>query len=140
LNEPFKQMGQIPLMPPNVKGWPGGQLWINTSTLFVRYNTAVAMVGGGMGGGGFGGGGGGRGPIFNRIMEQRGGQFNPEAVGPHGTSEQVVDGWVGRLIQRPIDDSKRQLLLDSLGDRGDNPQAVKRMIQLIVSMPEYQLC
>jgi Protein of unknown function (DUF1800) len=144
MTEPFKQMGQIPLMPPNVKGWPGGQLWINTSTLFVRYNTAVAMVGGGMGGAGFGGGagggGGGRGPIFNRVMQQRGGQFNPESVGPHGTADQVVDGWVSRLIQRPIDDSKRSLLVDALGDQGDNPQAVKRMIQLIVSMPEYQLC
>jgi uncharacterized protein (DUF1800 family) len=136
----FKQMGQIPLMPPNVKGWPGGQLWINTSTLFVRYNTAVAMVGGGVGGNGLGGGGGGRGPIFNRIMEQRGGQFNPEATGPHGTPEQVVDGWVSRLIQRPIDDSKRKVLIDALGDESDNPQAVKRMVQLIVSMPEYQLC
>jgi uncharacterized protein (DUF1800 family) len=139
--QPFQQMGQVPLMPPNVKGWPGGQLWINTSTLFVRYNTAIAMVGGGMGGG-FGGGGegGGRGPIYNRIMEQRGSQFNPDAVGPHGTPQQVVDGWVSRLIQRPIDDSKRQVLLDALGDESENPQAVKRMIQLIVSMPEYQLC
>jgi hypothetical protein len=139
LQNPLKQMGQIPLMPPNVKGWPGGHLWINTSTLFVRYNTAVAMVGGSMGGGG-GGGGAGRGPVFNRIMEQRGGQFNPEALGPHGTPEEVVDGWVSRLIQRPIDDSKKKVLLDAVGDEGDNPQAVKRMVQLIVSMPEYQLC
>jgi len=141
ITQSFRQMGQIPLMPPNVKGWPGGQLWINTSTLFVRYNTAVTMVGGGMGGQfGGGGGGGGRGPIFNRIMEQRGGQFNPESVGPHGAPDQVVDGWVSRLIQRPIDDSKRKILLDALGDQSDNPQAVKRMVQLIVSMPEYQLC
>jgi hypothetical protein len=134
--QPFRQMGQIPLMPPNVKGWPGGRLWINTSTLFVRYNTAVAMVGGGMGGNG----GQGHGPIFNRVMEQRGGAFNPEAVGPHGTPEQVVDGWVNRLIQRPIDDSKRKILLDALGEDSDDPQSVRRMVQLIVSMPEYQLC
>ena len=137
LQPALKQMGQIPLMPPNVKGWPGGHLWINTSTLFVRYNTAVAMVGGGMGNSEFSGG---RGPIFNRIMEQRGGQFNPEAVGPHGDPEQVVDGWINRLIQRPIDDSKRRVLLDAVGDQSDNPQVVKRMVQLIVSMPEYQLC
>jgi uncharacterized protein (DUF1800 family) len=140
----LKQMGQIPLMPPNVKGWPGGQLWINTSTLFVRYNTAVAMVGGGMGGNGLSGGGfgagGGRGPIFNRVMEQRSSSFNPENDGPHGTPDQVVDGWVARLIQRPIDDDKRKILLDALGDNSDNPQTVRRMVQLIVSMPEYQLC
>ena len=43
----LEQMGQVPLMPPNVKGWPGGRHWINTSTLLVRYNTALALVGGG---------------------------------------------------------------------------------------------
>src|SRR2546421_156104 len=43
------QMGQVPLEPPNVKGWPGGRMWINTSTLFVRYNTAVWLARGGGG-------------------------------------------------------------------------------------------
>src|SRR5207247_1355809 len=43
----LNQMGQVPLLPPNVKGWPGGRMWINTSTLFVRYNTAVFLAGGG---------------------------------------------------------------------------------------------
>jgi hypothetical protein len=52
----------------------------------------------------------------------------------------TVDQWVGRLIQRPIDDSKRQILLATLGDDIDNPERVKRMVQLLVSMPEYQLC
>jgi hypothetical protein len=135
----MRQMGQIPLMPPNVKGWPGGRDWINTSTLFVRYNTAVRFVGGG-GGETVAAGG----PIFNRLMQARSGgtgqPFDPEAVGPKGTPEQVVDGWVSRLIQRPIDSDKRQILLDSLGDRSDDPQSVRRMVQLIVSMPEYQLC
>src|SRR5208282_4912555 len=42
----LSQMGQVPLMPPNVRGWPGGHLWINTSTLFIRYNTGVWLAGG----------------------------------------------------------------------------------------------
>src|SRR5204862_1818128 len=42
----MEQMGQVPFAPPNVKGWPGGRMWINTSTLFVRYNTAVWLAGG----------------------------------------------------------------------------------------------
>jgi hypothetical protein len=29
-------MGQNLFSPPNVKGWPGGQAWINTSTLLAR--------------------------------------------------------------------------------------------------------
>src|SRR5439155_6118462 len=40
----LNQMGQMPLFPPNVKGWPGGHMWISTSTLFVRYNTCGSMV------------------------------------------------------------------------------------------------
>jgi len=30
------QLGQNLLSPPNVKGWPGGEAWINTSTLLAR--------------------------------------------------------------------------------------------------------
>ena len=44
----MNQMGQVPLQPPNVKGWPGGRMWVNTATLFVRYNTAVFLAGGTM--------------------------------------------------------------------------------------------
>ena len=42
----LNQMGQVPLNPPNVRGWPGGHMWINTSTLFIRYNTGVWLAGG----------------------------------------------------------------------------------------------
>ncbi|HZQ36418.1 MAG TPA: DUF1800 domain-containing protein, partial [Dehalococcoidia bacterium] len=129
-------MGQMPLLPPNVRGWPGGHLWINTSTLFVRYNTGVWLAGGSAAGIGSQGrlkgigrvGGGGAGGATN---------FAPKA----GSSpEQVVDEWVGRLIQRPIDPAQRQTLIDSLGGRAESESAVRTMVQLIVSMPEYQLC
>jgi hypothetical protein len=38
------QMGQVPLRPPNVAGWPGGRLWLNTGTYLARlaYLRAVA--------------------------------------------------------------------------------------------------
>jgi uncharacterized protein (DUF1800 family) len=39
-----RQMGQDLLSPPNVKGWDGGKLWVNTTTLFVRYNLARLLV------------------------------------------------------------------------------------------------
>ncbi|MFN8360479.1 MAG: DUF1800 domain-containing protein [Candidatus Kapaibacterium sp.] len=29
-------IGQLPLYPPNVKGWPGGRTWVSTSTLPIR--------------------------------------------------------------------------------------------------------
>lgn len=39
-------MGQELLQPPNVKGWDGKQKWINTATLFNRYNFVGALING----------------------------------------------------------------------------------------------
>ena len=143
LQGPLNQMGQVPLEPPNVKGWPGGRQWINTSTLFVRYNTAVWLTGGGgqtparmarrgEGGNRERGRGGGGGGGANNV------NFAVAKVG--GDAVEVVNYWVNRLIQRPIDDEKKQVLIDTLNDRPNDEEAVKKMVQLIVSMPEYQLC
>lgn len=135
----LEQMGQVPFAPPNVKGWPGGRTWVNSSTMFVRYNTAVWLAGGGAP---VVGGRGEAARIFGARGARRGGgfglQFNPKVDG--NTAEQVVDAWVARLIQRPIAPDRRKILIDSIGDRIESEQTVKQMIQLIVSMPEYQLC
>jgi uncharacterized protein (DUF1800 family) len=32
----LRLLGQVPLDPPTVKGWPGGKNWIDTQTLLVR--------------------------------------------------------------------------------------------------------
>jgi hypothetical protein len=42
----MRQMGQILLAPPSVKGWDGGRAWINTSTLLFRYNFANYLING----------------------------------------------------------------------------------------------
>jgi uncharacterized protein (DUF1800 family) len=136
LRNSLQQMGQMPFNPPNVKGWPGGRAWINTATLYVRYNTCVALAGGfegtGFGGAGFGGG---LGPRFQKMRLRA--KFNTDGA---TTAEQVVDHWLARLIQRPVDVAKRQALVESLGGRAADEDAIGRMVQLIVSMPEYQLC
>ncbi len=41
-------MGQLLFAPPNVKGWRGGQAWLNTSTVLARVNFAQALVMGGL--------------------------------------------------------------------------------------------
>ncbi|MBC8126868.1 MAG: DUF1800 domain-containing protein, partial [Gloeobacteraceae cyanobacterium ES-bin-144] len=46
-----QQLGQILFMPPNVAGWDWGQAWINTNTLFTRYNLAGFLVKGSKEGG-----------------------------------------------------------------------------------------
>ena len=116
-------MGQMPLNPPNVKGWPGGRQWISTSTLFARYNTVVGLAGGDAPG-----------------WRLKAGERPRFVVEEKRTPEALVDEWVKRLIQRPIGEDKRRILIEALDGRADREDSARKMVQLIVSMPEYQLC
>jgi uncharacterized protein (DUF1800 family) len=133
------QMGQVPFMPPNVRGWLGGRVWINTSTVFVRYNTGVWLTGGpgpGFVQGRLSGKNG-----FRIVSRNEGGGVSFEPINDEAASaEDLVDKWVARLVQRPIGDSQKQILLNAVADGYDDPRAVRRLVQLIVSTPEYQLC
>jgi uncharacterized protein (DUF1800 family) len=40
----MRRMGQDLFYPPNVKGWDGGEAWINPDTLITRYNLANFLV------------------------------------------------------------------------------------------------
>ncbi len=40
----FREMGQIPLFPPNVNGWPRGTEWLTASSLIARTNVAAALA------------------------------------------------------------------------------------------------
>ena len=135
LRAALSQMGQVPLEPPNVKGWPGGRTWVNTSTLFVRYNTGVWLAGGG------GDMPMDRGRKAGRVklkLTRADTRFAPDLT--TGSAEAVVDAWVAKLIQRPIDSEKSRRLVEALDGRPTDADAVKDLVQLIVSMPEYQLC
>lgn len=130
----LQQMGQVPFAPPNVKGWPGGRMWISTSTLFVRYNTAVYLAGGAtlpaVSAGKLG-------KYIGKSGKPQPVDFEPKEDG--NAPEAAVDQWVARLIQRPIADDKRKVLIEAMGDKV-NEKSVKKVVQLIVSMPDYQLC
>ncbi len=131
INGMLNQMGQAPLYPPNVKGWPGGHTWISTSTLFVRYNTCLWLTGAESS------------VALGANLKGAGANRNARPLGfdPPGANavESAVDTWVDRLVQRPIDPAKRQTLIQSMKGRATE-SAIRSMIQLIVSMPEYQLC
>ena len=75
------------------------------------------------------------GPRFQKMRLQA--KFKPDGA---DTTEKVVNHWLARLIQRPVDAQKREALVDSLGGRPGDEDQIRRMVQLIVSMPEYQLC
>ena len=44
LRESTTRLGQNLLNPPNVKGWPGDQMWINSNTVLLRFNFAMQMA------------------------------------------------------------------------------------------------
>ncbi len=40
----LRRMGQVLFYPPNVKGWPGGNTWLNSSTVLARENFANSVM------------------------------------------------------------------------------------------------
>jgi uncharacterized protein (DUF1800 family) len=40
----LRRMGQVLFYPPNVKGWPGGSTWLNSSTVLARENFANGLM------------------------------------------------------------------------------------------------
>ena len=107
----LRRMGQVPFMPPTVEGWPGGRGWVNTATLLARTNAAIAVLN-------FGG---------------------PVLADEAGDAGAFVDLWLGRLVSRPVAPARRQAVVDAAGTRLTEA-AARTMLELIVSLPEYQLC
>lgn len=46
---PLDGLGQTLFAPPNVKGWPGGEAWLNSATLVARHNLAWTILQGSSG-------------------------------------------------------------------------------------------
>jgi len=63
----MRQMGQVTMQPPNVAGWPGGAMWINTGTLLARIN------------------------YLNQLALSKSGGQNPAAVAGTDTMMAMVD-------------------------------------------------
>lgn len=132
----LRSMGQELFQPPNVRGWPGGELWITTSTLYIRYNAMSSIV--------FATARAGPATRPQRpVGPDMAALFGP--LGRSPTPQAVVDSAVQRLLQRPLPADKRQALLGALGDgpvRIGTPDADRRLRQLVsllVSTPEYQM-
>jgi uncharacterized protein (DUF1800 family) len=156
----LRSMGQMPMQPPNVKGWDGGATWITSSTLFNRFNVLGKVISGTSD------------AQTMRARERRvrrvrnvlaseGIDVGDESVSPAQppfdpmplvraskvkSVDEFVDYLIDRLLQRGISAERRATLIDAVRPRlkkklGDakNAEAIRGLIHLIVSMPEYQL-
>jgi len=127
-------MGQALFMPPNVKGWDGGQSWINTSTLFVRQNVAIYLLTGR------------RPDIYDWEVDAD--RWDARALVEHLRQD-------GRLAAAPVVDyllrvslarephPDRRKVLEAFATEGradlDNDR-ILALLALITALPEFQLC
>ena len=123
-------MGQELLNPPSVEGWHTGTEWINSGSLMKRINFSADMVGDVSKPG-----------IRDLVARlQSLGDLSPAGF---------VDGCLDLMGPLIVEDENRQQLLDHAGERGqliwdtegdriDSEERVGEMLQLIVSLREYQ--
>ncbi len=139
----LKLMGQELFEAPNVGGWPQGRAWINTSTLFARYNMPGQLVTGHP-----------QRPRPGKAAQADSG-FSPElhlARAGIATTDGAVDYFIRLLLQDDIEPAKRSALLcvlngsDVPDSRALNPAdsslhwRLVDLVELIMAMPEHQLC
>ncbi len=123
-------MGQDLLNPPSVEGWHTGVEWINSGSLMRRVNFTADLIGDTQRPG--------IQSIINRLREQ--GATSPE---------QLVDGCLDLLGPLEVADESRKELIDFVSESGSanwdseattaaSTQRVGELLQLIVSLREYQ--
>lgn len=126
----LRRMGQDLLNPPDVSGWQGGSAWINSTTLFERFNWA------------------------NRLATERNGQKAyfvdvPGQIQTHGISsaEDLVDYYLGLLVDGDATPEARQTLVEylngstalALDDGASVDMKARGLVHLAMSVPAYQL-
>ncbi len=114
----LSELGQNLLEPPSVKGWEGGRLWITSSTMLQRANFATELTTSEK-----------YGPFSGNVVRQlldSGNEFIER-----------LDRW---LLGGSLDESVRQELLSYYARvEGTALQKLRALIQLILTLPEYQL-
>ena len=148
----MRQLGQMLFNPPSVKGWDGGKAWISTSTLLARYNLAGLLVES-------------AGPdlmigIQKSVRDLGFDPMNDAAPSVHmpdagpldvakiapaalrAEPEKLVDALVLRLFQAPLVGRSRDAFLEYLRAKAQpaNDEAVRGLLHLMMSTPQFQLC
>lgn len=123
-------MGQVLFEPPSVAGWPVGREWINTSTLFVRQNTATYLITGKL-------------PTGNWDIDDLNYDPQPLLEGltdrtPAAVTHHLIDALLGP--HTPL--ARREPLVRFMRERskGVTRDSLIALLLLITATPEYQLC
>lgn len=114
-------LGQGVFFPPNVKGWDGGQEWINAATLVGRANLAWALVSGHDG------------RYGDKIQLQR-----LAAIQGVDKPAEIVRRLVDLLIGGPVP-AEVLVRLTAIAGHGSRGETLPRLVHAIATLPEFQL-
>jgi uncharacterized protein (DUF1800 family) len=134
LRDQTGKMGQMLMMPPNVKGWDGEEAWINANTVLLRFNFGLSLA------------------------IQRGDDFAQREdldgwLHKHNlkTADDILDHYLRLLLDGNVSTAARSELLDFLNHGPQNRprpfvltpdtmnSKVRGLQHLIMAMPEFQL-
>lgn len=126
----LRRMGQDLLNPPDVSGWKGGAAWINSSTLFERFNWADKLSMGR--------------DATKPYFADVGGQIQSASV---NSPEGLVEYYTGLFVDGDITPEARQNLIDylntpapfSTSDGAAIDLKARGLVHLALATPAYQL-
>jgi uncharacterized protein (DUF1800 family) len=114
-------LGQDVFEPPTVKGWDGGRLWISSASMLQRANFASALV---------------TGNSLGTIADPD----RPALKLPRGAPEAIARHYCDLLLNRDLESEVSSRLIGYYNQsQGSRDQRIRGMIQLIMTMPEFQL-
>jgi len=101
--------------PPNVAGWPGGELWLSSGSFFGRVN------------------------FLDAFLFPRGRPLANPALATQPTAEAMVDEAVRRLVDDGISPASRESLYAYARTVADPLERAASVAYLVLASPEYQL-
>lgn len=111
-------LGQDVFQPPSVKGWEGGRLWINSSTILLRTNFATELA----------------------SSDQLATLSTTVLDGAEGDGQVVLNRIERLLLSGIINPSLHEDLASHYKRaEGNAVQKLRSTLQLVLSLPEYQL-
>ncbi len=120
LAQDLADLGQSLYFPPTVKGWEGGQRWINTATMIGRNRLAADLIGG---------------------TKAYGKKLDPVAVAKkYGHTEPEAAGrfMIDLFLQGDVQPNVAEAILKAGGD-GDDSQRIRDITHAVLVSPEFQL-
>ncbi len=120
LRNALETMGQVPLEPPNVKGWPAGSSWIDPSRMAARVNWCLQLA--------------------QQQLAPQGG-LDPWLARQGLDDATNISAWVTKyLLAIPLAPSRAELLQTQLGKQKQPADQFRLALKIASVMPEAHVC